>query len=114
MKDTTIISQNLYNYTSKNPFVPSEYMKLYEADYYAFQEYPRIGRGFYSTIVDKNGNNVSNNIIEAQKIWNKYFPWSEFRSGYWSETSIKCGHKKIIIINVPHYTYAMFDRDKCT
>lgn len=36
----------------------------------------------------------------AEKLWKKYFPWTEFRSGYLSESSIRFGNKKIIILNV--------------
>lgn len=95
-----IISQNLHNYPRKNQFLSDDYIKNYEADYYAFQEYPRDEKGFRSAIVDKNGNDKSIDVKNAEIIWKKYFPWTEFRSGYWSETSIRFGHRMIIILNV--------------
>lgn len=95
-----IISQNLHNYPRKNQLLPKDYIKKYKADYYAFQEYPRDGKGFRSVIVDKEGNDKSIDVKNVEILWKKYFPWTEFRSGYWSETSIRFGYKKIVILNI--------------
>ena len=46
MSNISIISQNLFNYRKKNTILPGDYIKKYDADYYAFQEYPDYsGRG---------------------------------------------------------------------
>lgn len=108
-----IISQNLYNYRKKNSKGLGQikaYLNNYKADVYAFQEYPEWGRGktFYTTFYDNNGENRGS-IKEAEKIWYKYFPWSDFPQRYWTEADVHFNNVKIKIINV-HITSSYQDQ----
>lgn len=78
MSNILIISQNLFNYRKKNTILPYDYIKKYDADYYAFQEYPDYsgrGRTFYTTIVNAQNQDISkNNYDEINNVWNMFFP----------------------------------------
>jgi len=100
----TIISQNLYNYKKKNIKGLGQvdsYRNNYEADIYAFQEYPEWGRGktFYTTFYDNDGENKGS-VNETKNLWNVYFPWSEFPKRYWSEVDVHFNSVKLRVINV--------------
>lgn len=108
MGQLKIITQNLNRNNAE------EYMKEYEADIYAFQELKSNYSGITEilntespdyTVIDK-GNDY------AHSLSSKFFPWWDFRSGYWMEEYILYQNKKIIIINIhisPSYsTYLRF------
>lgn len=100
----TIISQNLYNYRKKNIKGLGQvdsYRNNYKANVYAFQEYPEWGRGktFYITFYDNGGENKGN-VNEAERLWYKYFPWTDFPQRYWTEVDVYFENVKIRIINV--------------
>ena len=68
MSNILIISQNLFNYRKKNTILPGDYIKKYDADYYAFQEYPDYsgrGRTFYTTIVNAQNQDISKNNYDG-------------------------------------------------
>lgn len=104
MSNILIISQNLFNYRKKNTILPGDYIKKYDADYYAFQEYPDYsgrGRTFYTTIVNAQNQDISkNNYDEINNVWNMFFPWTKMPFRYWSETKIEVKGKEIFLINV--------------
>lgn len=103
----TIISQNLQNYPKKNKKEHTQqYISQYKADVYAFQEYPIWGRGktFYTKFELKD-DDYDGVVNEIEKIWKKYFPWSEFPSGYFREIIIEFNGIDIHVINIhiSHY-----------
>lgn len=109
----TIISQNLYNYRKKNAKGTGQvksYLDKYKADVYSFQEFPEWGRGktFYTNFYDKNGENKGS-ISEMEKLWDEYFPWSDFPKRYWAEVDVHLNSVRIKIINV-HITSSYQDQ----
>ena len=107
----TIISQNLFNYPSKNKWGTNQdkiYLNSYKADIYAFQEYPdwRKGKKFYTTFYTTN-HEYEESIDEVEKLWKEFFPWRDFPKGYWSELVIRFNNVRIRIINI-HITVGKY------
>lgn len=103
MGQLKIITQNLHRNFNQ------EYMNLYEADIYAFQEL-KTGHLAITKILNKESQDY---IIEykgndrVHELSLEYFPWWEFRSGYWMEEHILYQNKKISLINIhisPYYS----------
>lgn len=103
MGQLRMITQNL----NRNFY--HKYMCQYQADIYAFQE-SKTGRSAITEIRNKESQDY---IIEyngndrVHELSLEYFPWWEFRSGYWMEEHILYQNKKIILINIhisPYYS----------
>lgn len=104
-KEFSIISQNL------NGKLTEKTVKRYEqrekADIYAFQE---LKQERYNITDTKAVNMPMKDILQAEQIWMDAFPWLEFKSGYWKESSIEFSKKEIRIINFhssPFYSAQM-------
>lgn len=94
MNVLSIITQNLNGaYTDETI---GEYKQKEKADIYAFQELKRGN----CNITDTQASNMQmDDFSHAKKIWEDAFPWIEFKSGYWKESSIKFSGQKIRIVN---------------
>ena len=94
MNKLSIISQNLNGaYTDETI---GEYKQKEKADIYAFQELKRGN----CNITDTQASNMQlDDFSHAKEIWEDAFPWIEFKSGYWKESSIKFSEQEIRIIN---------------
>lgn len=102
-EELTIISQNLFNYRKKNRKGKKQidfYINNYKADIYAFQEFPEWGRGktFYTTFY--NNKEDKGFVEKIEKLWKRYYPWTDFPKRYWSEKEISFCGKCITIINL--------------
>jgi len=80
--------------------------KVGGADIYAFQERGVTGKpklGITGFITDEY--KWENDSERAKEIWDKAFPWIEFKSGYWAEKDVKFAGKEITIINLHCSSY---------
>lgn len=108
MGQLKIITQNLNRNNAE------KFMEQYQADIYAFQELKSKSLGI-TKIINKESQNYT--VIYkgndcAHSLSSRFFPWWDFRSGYWMEEHILYQNKKIIMINIhisPSYsTYLRF------
>ena len=91
-----VILKYIYEYTIK------VYKKTNKAKIYAFQELPLENSLCFTaeTIVTKSLRKDMNVSSRAEEIWDKAFPWLEFRGAYLDERDIRFAGEKIKIINV--------------
>ena len=104
-EELTIISQNLNGKLTEKTV--KEYEQEEKADIYAFQELKRKRCNITDT---KAVNMPMKDLLQAEQIWTDAFPWLEFKSGYWKESSIAFAKKEIRIINFhssPRYSFPL-------